>query len=421
MYNSPFSDRYGSDKMRTIFARRHIVWRQLWVRLANAERRLGLPITTEQVSEMSRAAGSIDYAAVKRYEEKTHHDVMAHILAFADQCPKARPIIHLGATSCYVTDNTDVSLQKQALCLIRQELCEVMSALRAFALSTAAIPTVGYTHLQVAQPVTVGKRATLWLQDLDMDLGALDSQLRDLKFLGCRGATGTAASFLELFEGDVSKVERLEKLIFGDKPVFPVSGQTYTRKQDYNVMNVLCGIAQSASKFANDIRFLSSVKELYEPNDSDQVGSSAMPYKVNPIRCEKMDSLSRYIIGGLQVFAMNTATQFLERTLDDSANRRVLMPEMFLATDEILTTYLSVVKGLYVDRTNIDRHMSENLPKTLEEPTLMQAVLKGEDRQDAHKALRQNKHAVEENPAMVDRLIGLSEKQVMDYLNVEQG
>lgn len=418
MFDSPFNSRYGSNEMRSAFSdvHRHTTWRKLWIKLARAEYAMGLPVTPAQIAEMENHIDEIDYKAVADYELKTKHDVMAHILAYGDVCPLARPIIHLGATSCYVTDNTDVILQREAMRIIRVKLNSLITGLRMFAIDNISIPTTGYTHMQVAQPTTVGKRAALWLQDLMLDRDQIVFQMKGVKMLGCRGATGSASSFLELFDGDRDKVKKMERIMFGDK-VFKVSGQTYTRKQDYNVMNVLSGIAQSASKFANDIRFLSSLKEVYERKQSGQVGSSAMPYKVNPIDAEKINSLSRYVINGVQVFAMNTATQFMERTLDDSANRRIMIPEMFMATDEILNTYRNVVNNLYVDRPIISKHMSESMYKMLEEPIMMRAVLNGEDRQDVHKELGEGGMSTMADASMVGRLTGLSQQQVFDLID----
>lgn len=423
VFDSPFNSRYGSGKMRGVFSRysKYSNWRWLWYKLALAEHYLGLPVTREQTEELKAHIGDIDFDLADKYEQETRHDVMAHILTLGDQCPGARPIIHLGATSCYVTDNTDIALQERAMAIIHKRLQQVIYRLKFFAGQYSSVATVGYTHLQVAQPTTVGKRACMWIQDLQMDEDQLKFQMSHIKYLGCRGATGTAASFLELFDGNAEKVRDLERVIFGDKHVFDISGQTYTRKQDYNIMHVLCGIAQSASKFANDIRFLSSQGEIIEKRTATQVGSSAMPYKTNPIQSEKINSLSRFVINNLQTFAENTATQFLERTLDDSANRRILIPEMFLAVDEILITYLAAINSLNVVESVVYSHVSSSLPKASEESSLMRAVLGGADRQDAHEVLRKGQKTVPECIADVRRLIGMAEQQTVNFLDGQQG
>lgn len=391
--SSPFDQRYSSYEMRAIFsdAFKYTTWRKLWVTLAEAERSLGLHITSAQIQEMKDNVYTIDFAKAAEYEKQTHHDVMAHILAFGDQCPTAKPIIHLGATSCFITDNTDFIQQYCALILVRHKLLSVIDALSRVASEYKALPTVGYTHYQVAQPTTVGKRVCMWIQDLLIDLDELDHQLGSIKMLGCKGATGTAASFLELFDGDAEKVKELEKRIahsIGLSDVYSISGQTYTRKQDFSVLQVLSGIAQSASKFANDMRLLSNLGEVTERYTDKQVGSSAMPYKVNPLNCERINSLSRLVICNLQNCAMTTATQWLERTLDDSANRRVVIPETFMAIDEVLLTYERVVSSMVVHTDAIERHYTESLPLFITEPLLMLLVKKGGDRQELHSEIQ---------------------------------
>lgn len=441
MYTSPFSNRYGSDTMRRIFDDRYkfVTWRKLWVALARAEQDLGLNITDEQINEMGANVNNIPFHEAREYEKETKHDVMAHILAFGDQCPAAKPIIHLGATSCYVTDNTDVILQARALLLVRQRLIEVLMVLIRFARQYDDVVTVGYTHYQAAQPTTVGKRACMWIQDLIMDLDEVSRQLGNLKFLGCKGATGTAASFLELFDGNEEKVEQLEQKIaeaMGFDNVFPISGQTYTRKQDFNVIQCLAGIAQSASKFANDIRLLSNLGEVVEARGANQVGSSAMPYKANPINCERINSLGRLVISHLQSCATTTATQWMERTLDDSANRRIIIPESFIAIDEILITYTAVINRLYVNRSTIRRHVLEHEYLFLTEPILMHAVKHGGDRQELHGKIRKlidsvdstelwervvsdpDFHLTEDDlSAMRNKLSGLAVHQTRRYLD----
>ena len=419
-YQSPFSNRYGSDEMRTVFSddNKYSTWRKLWVNLAKAEQFLGLPISDEQIEEMEDHVNDIDYELAAEYENQTHHDVMAHILAYGDQCPKAKPIIHLGATSCYVTDNTDVFMQRNAVVILYKRLSNVIETLRnRIREESGETVMVGYTHLQAAQPVTLKKRLAMWLQDLLIDADQMKFQFDNIRYLGCRGATGTSSSFLELFDGNEYAVTKLEDLLFSKVKVFAVSGQTYTRKQDYNIMSVLSGICQSASKFANDVRFLSSTGEIKEGKSKNQVGSSAMPYKENPIGCEKINSLSRYVISSVEVLGMNAATQVMERTLDDSANRRVLIPELFLATEEVLLTYEKVAENLFVDYDRIEGIVQSNVNKFMKEPTLMKAVLNGGDRQKVHEELRTGEmDAVVDNKSM-DRIAGLSEEYAFKLYN----
>ena len=392
-YESPLCSRYASKTMQHIFSPdfKFSTWRKLWIALAEAEQELGLNITDEQIAEMRGHIDDIDYDKVADYEKKLRHDVMAHLHAFGDLCPTAMPIIPLGATSCYVGDNTDIIQMRDGLKQIRKLLINAISAIAKFAKDNRDTATLAYTHFQAAQPTTLGKRATLWLQDLLMDLERLDFEYSKLRLLGCKGTTGTCASFLELFGGDRDKVRRLEALI-AEKMDFaacmPVSGQTYSRKIDSFVVNVLAGIAQSASKMATDIRLLSHLKEFDEPFESGQVGSSAMAYKRNPMRSERVCSLARYIIADAQNPAITSATQWLERTLDDSANRRIAIPEAFLACDAILTLIINVISGCRVYPLVMKRHLDEELPVMASENILMRAVEKGGDRQKLHESIR---------------------------------
>lgn len=396
-YQNPLCRRYASRKMQAIFSddRKFSTWRRLWIALAESEKELGLPITDEQIEEMKAHVGDIDYDVADKREREVRHDVMAHIYAFGQVCPKAKPIIHLGATSCYVGDNTDVILQWDALLCIREELLTLIDALAAFADRYKDLPTLAYTHFQAAQPTTVGKRAALWLQDFMLDLDHLDFVLGNLKLLGCRGTTGTGASFLELFDGDKDKVRALEEKVvekLGFPAAYAVSGQTYTRKADYFALSVLSGIAQSAQKFSGDIRLLSHLKEFDEPFESGQVGSSAMAYKRNPMRSERVSSLAKFVIADALNPAMTAGTQWLERTLDDSANRRISLPEAFLATDGILSLCINIIRGVTVYPKVIEKHMKEELPFLLTENILMWCVKHGGDRQTLHEAIR--RHAV---------------------------
>ena len=397
VYENPLCKRYAGREMQEIFSddRKFSTWRRLWLALAESEQQLGLDITDEQLDEMRAHLYDIDYAAAAAREREVRHDVMAHIYTFGLACPKAKPIIHLGATSCFVGDNTDVILQRDALLRIRRLLLSSIAALADFAEKYKAQPALAYTHFQAAQPTTMGKRAALWMQDLVMDLDHLDFALSRLKLLGCRGTTGTAASFLELFDGDTDKVRRLEALIaekLGFDAVYAVSGQTYTRKADYFTLSVLSGIAQSAMKFSGDIRLLSHLKAVDEPFESGQVGSSAMAYKRNPMRSERMTSLARYVIADALNPAMTAGTQWLERSLDDSANRRISIPEAFLATDGILTLYINVISGLKVYPKVLEKQLKEELPFMATEDILMYCVKNGGDRQTLHEAIR--RHAV---------------------------
>lgn len=393
IYENPLCTRYAGDEMKRIFSadNKFSTWRKLWIALAESEKELGLDITDEQIGEMKAHIYDIDYGKAAEYESKFRHDVMAHVHAYADVCPKAKPIIHLGATSCYVGDNTDIILMKEALLHIKKLLVSAIGALGEFAEKNKEIPTLAFTHFQAAQPTTVGKRACLWAQDLVMDLEHLDFVLDSLKLLGCKGTTGTGASFLSLFEGDESKVVHLEELIaskMGFAECVKVSGQTYSRKVDYYVLSVLSAIAQSASKFAMDIRLLSHMKEFDEPFESGQIGSSAMAYKRNPMRSERICSLARYVITDALNPAVTAASQWLERTLDDSANKRISVPEAFLAVDGILTLYINVIKGGSVYPYVVKKHLDEELPFMATENIIMYCTKKGGDRQELHEAIR---------------------------------
>ena len=395
IYENPLCKRYAGREMQEIFSddRKFSTWRRLWLALAESEQQLGLDITDEQLDEMRAHLYDIDYATAAAREREVRHYVMAHIYTFGLACPKAKPIIHLGATSCFVGDNTDVILQRDALLRIRRLLLSAIAALADFAEKYKAQPALAYTHFQAAQPTTMGKRATLWMQDLVMDLDHLDFALSRLKLLGCRGTTGTAASFLELFDSDTDKVRRLEALIaekLGFDAVYAVSGQTYTRKADYFTLSVLSGIAQSAMKFSGDIRLLSHLKAVDEPFESGQVGSSAMAYKRNPMRSERMTSLARYVIADAMNPARTAGTQWLERSLDDSANRRISIPEAFLATDGILTLYINVISGLKVYPKVLEKQLNEELPFMATEDILMYCVKNGGDRQTLHEAIRRH-------------------------------
>ena len=397
-YESPLGSRYASLQMQELFSpdRKFRTWRRLWIALAEAEKELGLPVTDEQISELRVSQDNINYDVAAREEALVRHDVMAHVHAYGEQCPKAKGIIHLGATSCYVGDNTDLILMSEALGLIRKQLIAVIARLSDFAAKYKALPTLGFTHFQPAQLVTVGKRATLWIQELLLDLEELDFVAGSLKLLGSKGTTGTQASFLSLFDGDHDKVKKLDQLIaekMGFSGVYPVSGQTYSRKLDSRVLNVLSSIAQSAYKFSNDMRLLQHLKEVEEPFESGQIGSSAMAYKRNPMRSERIASLARYIIADAQNAAMTSSSQWFERTLDDSANKRISVPEAFLATDAVLTLYLNVAGGMVVYPKVIEKRLNAELPFMATENILMAAVKAGGDRQDLHEKIRQHSMA----------------------------
>jgi len=371
-------------------------WRTLWIALAEAQKELGLDISQEQIDELKAFRDDINYELAEAIEKETRHDVMAHIRAYGAQCEKARGIIHLGATSCYVGDNTDIIIFHKALKLIREKVLSVILKLSRFAKAYKDLPTLGYTHFQPAQLVTVGKRACLWIQDLLMDVEEIDFVMSHLRLLGCKGTTGTQASFLALFDGDHEKVKKLEKLIaekVGYSEIMPVSGQTYSRKQDSRILNVLSAIAQSAYKFSNDMRLLASLKELEEPFEKNQVGSSAMAYKRNPMRSERISALARHVIVNALNPAITASTQWLERTLDDSANRRISIPEAFLAVDSILNIYQNIADGIVVYPKVIEKHVMEELPFMATENILMEAVKRGGDRQELNERIRQHSMA----------------------------
>ncbi|MCL2050548.1 MAG: adenylosuccinate lyase [Lachnospiraceae bacterium] len=392
-YENPLCKRYASHEMQAIFSddSKFSTWRKLWIALAESQMELGLNIKQEQIDEMKENADAINYEAAARYEAELRHDVMAHIYAYCEQCPKAKPIIHLGATSCYVGDNTDIILQRLALNLIKKMLVNLIAKLADFAAEHKALPCLSYTHFQPAQPSTLGKRAALWLQDLLFDLNQLEFACNNLKLLGCKGTTGTQASFLALFDNDHHKVKQLEEKIaakLGFDETYPLSSQTYSRKIDYYILSVLSGIAQSAAKFSNDIRLLSHLKEVDEPFENNQVGSSAMAYKRNPMRSERIASLARYVIIGAINPAFTASSQWFERTLDDSANRRISIPEAFLGVDAILSLYINVISGLKVYPKMIKKHLDEELPFIATENILMHCVNKGGDRQLLHERIR---------------------------------
>lgn len=393
IYESPLSARYADKEMKYLFSpdMKFRTWRKLWIALAETEMELGLPVTQEQVDELKAHAEEINYEVAEAREKVVRHDVMSHVYAYGQQCPKAAGIIHLGATSCYVGDNTDVIVMTEAMKLIRDKLVGVIRVLSRFADEYKALPTLAFTHFQPAQPTTVGKRATLWIQDLLMDLEDVEYQLSKAKLLGCKGTTGTQASFLELFEGDHDKCRELDRRIaekMGYSDCFAVSGQTYSRKLDSQMLSVLSGIAQSAAKFSNDIRLLQHLKEVEEPFEKNQIGSSAMAYKRNPMRSERIASLARYVIADAVNPAMTEAAQWFERTLDDSANKRISVPEAFLAVDGILNLYANVADGLVVYPKVIEQHMLRELPFMATENIMMDAAKRGADRQELHERIR---------------------------------
>ena len=392
-YESPLSSRYADEAMKYLFSpdKKFRTWRRLWIALAKAEKELGLNITQEQIDEMVLHQDDINYDVAEAREKIVRHDVMSHVYAFGEQCPKAKPIIHLGATSCYVGDNTDIIVMTEALRIIRDKLVKTLRILSGFAGQYRNLPTLAFTHFQPAQPTTVGKRATLWMQDLLMDLEDVEYQLGKAKLLGSKGTTGTQASFLELFDGDDEKVKKLDEIIAretGYGSCFPVSGQTYSRKLDSQILSILSGIAQSAAKFSNDIRLLQHLKEVEEPFEKNQIGSSAMAYKRNPMRSERIASLSRYVIVDSLNPCITEATQWFERTLDDSANKRISVPEAFLAVDAILNLYANVADGLVVYPKVILQHMQRELPFMATENIMMDAVKRGADRQVLHEHIR---------------------------------
>ena len=397
-YPSSLSERYPSKEMKYLFSpeMKFRTWRKLWIALAESEKELGLPITDEQIAELKAAADDINYEAAKEREKIVRHDVMSHVYAYGLQCPNAKGIIHLGATSCYVGDNTDLIIMTEALRLVRKKLINVIANLADFAEKYKAMPALGFTHFQPAQPTTVGKRATLWLHDLVLDLEDLDHVLDNMKLLGSKGTTGTQASFLELFDGDLEKVKKIDGLIaekMGFDGCYPVSGQTYSRKIDSRVLNVLAGIAQSAHKFSNDIRLLQHLKEIEEPFEKNQIGSSAMAYKRNPMRSERIAALSNFVIAGALNPAITASTQWFERTLDDSANKRLSVSESFLAIDGVLELYMNITSGLVVYPKVIEARLRAELPFMATENIMMDAVKAGGDRQVLHEKIRQHSMA----------------------------
>ena len=433
-YESPFCTRYASPEMQYLFSadKKFRTWRRLWIALARAERELGLPVTDGQIAEMETHADDINYDVAEAREREVRHDVMAHVYAYGVQCPEARPIIHLGATSCYVGDNTDIIVMREALELIRKKVVNVVAQLSDFAMRYRAMPCLAYTHLQPAQLTTVGKRASLWIHDLMMDIDELDFRIQSLQLLGSKGTTGTQASFMELFDGDEGKVKRLETLIAREMHfdrVVPVSGQTYSRKVDSAVLATLSGVAQSASKFANDLRILQSFKEMEEPFEAHQIGSSAMPYKRNPMRCERMTALARYVMVDTVNPAVTAATQWFERTLDDSANRRIAVAEAFLGVDAILNIYINVADGLVVYPKVVAARVRRELPFMATENIMMSAVKKGGDRQELHERIRRHSMAAArrvkeeglDNDLIAriasDPLFGLSEEEIDGLLD----
>ena len=397
-YVSPFSTRYASKEMQYIFSaeKKFTTWRKLWVALARAEHKLGLPVSQEQVEELEAHVNNINFAVAEAREKEVRHDVMSHVYAYGQQCPKAAGIIHLGATSCYVGDNTDIILMREALQVVHRKLVNVIDLLGKFAEEHKAQPCLAYTHLQPAQLTTVGKRATLWCNELVMDLEEVEYRIKNLKLLGSKGTTGTQASFLELFEGDEEKIKKLEQYIceeMGFDGVVPVSGQTYSRKIDSQVVCTLAGVAQSCSKFSNDLRILQNFKEMEEPFEAHQIGSSAMPYKRNPMRSERITSLARYVMCDSLNPMFTSATQWFERTLDDSANKRISVAEAFLAVDSILNIMLNVCDGVVVCPTVIEQRVLKELPFMATENIMMQAVKKGGNRQELHEKLREHSMA----------------------------
>ena len=416
-YESPFCTRYASDEMQYVFSADHKfkTWRKLWIALAKAEQHQGLAITDEQIQELEQHAEEINYEVAQAREREVRHDVMSHVYAYGVQCPKAKGIIHLGATSCYVTDNADLILYRDGLVYLRAQLLTVLNNLAAFAKKYADTPALGYTHYQPAQPVTVGKRAVLWMQDFLADVEELDHVLSALRFLGCRGTTGTEASFMDLFDGDEAKIDEMNRRIaaeFGFSACFPVCGQTYPRKTDSRILGCLSGIAQSAYRMANDIRLLQHDRQLEEPFEADQIGSSAMAYKRNPMRCERICSLSRYMIADAMNAPMTASVQWLERTLDDSANRRIAMPEGFLCVDAVLRLCQNVTAGLHVNEAIVNRTLREYLPFLATEDLMMEAVKRGGDRQQLHEVIRRHSMAATKRMKeglpcdLLDRLAG---------------
>ena len=437
IYESPLNTRYASDEMKEIFSpdRKFKTWRRLWIALAKAEKKLGLNITDEQISEMEKFKDDINYDVAKKREKEVRHDVMSHVYAYGVQCPTAKAIIHLGATSCYVGDNTDIIIMTEGLKLIRKKLVNVIYRLKIFADEYKGLPTLGFTHFQPAQLTTVGKRACLWIQELLMDLEDVEYQLSKAKLLGSKGTTGTQASFLELFDGDHEKVKKLDEMVteeMGFDAYFPVSGQTYSRKTDAYFLAVLSGIAQSAYKFSNDLRILQSFEEMEEPFEKSQIGSSAMPYKRNPMRSERISALSKYVIIDALNPAFTAGTQWFERTLDDSANKRISVAEAFLAVDAILGIYINISEGLVVYENVIKRRVMEKLPFMATENIMMEAVKRGGNRQQLHEALRVHSQAAATQVKMYgkpndlvdrianDKLFRLTKEEITAHLQPEK-
>jgi adenylosuccinate lyase len=435
-YQSPFSDRYASREMSYLFSPyfKFFTWRKLWIALAKSQKALGLPITEKQIEALQSCAEKIDLPTAEVYEKKFRHDVMAHIHAFGDLCPGARGIIHLGATSCFVTDNTDLIQMRQGFRILQSKILQVIRQLYSFAQQHAALSCLSYTHFQSAQPTTVGKRACIWLQDLLIDLEDVEKAIEQIRFLGVKGATGTQASFLSLFEGDHAKVKKLEDLVakeMGFSRLFPISGQSYTRKQDIRILSVLTSFASSAHKFATDLRLLAHLKEIEEPFAEKQVGSSAMPYKRNPMRSERVCGLCRFLMSMHENPLYTEATQWFERTLDDSANRRLCLPQAFLTADAILNLLCNITAGLIVHPKIVEKHLQEELPFLATEQILMQATKKGKDRQIVHERLRV--HALESSRRIkeeglecdlierisLDKEIGLTALEVQEQANAK--
>lgn len=436
IYHTPLGERYASKEMLYIFSpdKKFKTWRKLWIALAEAEKELGLDITDEQIEEMKKFSDDINYDVAKAKEKEVRHDVMAHIHAYGEQAKTAMPIIHLGATSCYVGDNTDIIIMNEALGIVKEKILNVIDKLTSFALSNKDLPTLGFTHFQPAQLTTVGKRACLWIQDLWMDLIDLEHQLNKRYLLGVKGTTGTQATFLTLFNGDHDKVKELDNLVarkVGYEESYPVTGQTYPRKLDSQILNILSGIAQSAYKFSNDIRLLQNLKEIEEPFEKKQIGSSAMAYKRNPMRSERISSLARHVICNAMNPAITASTQWFERTLDDSANKRLAIPEAFLAVDAILEIYMNVVDGLVVYPKVIRQRIMSELPFMATEVILMEGVMRGGDRQDLHERIRVHsmeagKKVKEEGLAndLIKRIIEddafkMTEEEIMNILKPE--
>ncbi|MCT4618682.1 MAG: adenylosuccinate lyase [Marinisporobacter sp.] len=434
VYENPLITRYASREMAEIFSsdEKFKTWRKLWIALAESEKELGLEITQEQIDEMKKYCDDINYDVAKKREKETRHDVMSHVYAFGVQCPKAKPIIHLGATSAYVGDNTDVIIMQEAMKMIQKKIINLLSRLSKFSIEYKDVPTLGFTHFQPAQLTTVGKRATLWLMDLLMDCEDVENMLASMKMRGVKGTTGTQASFLKLFDGDHEKVKKLDKLVankLGFEKTFPVTGQTYSRKLDYKVLSVLSGIAQSVHKMTNDIRLLQHLKEVEEPFESTQIGSSAMAYKRNPMRSERVASLSRHVMALIMDPAMTTSTQWFERTLDDSANRRISIPEAFLAVDAILEICINISSGLVVYEKVIHQHVMNELPFMATENIIMEAVKRGGDRQELHEKIRvhsmeaakQVKQEGKENDLLIrianDETFGLSNEEISSLMD----